>query len=68
MVEVRGYKTISVNGELFPSTTDFTELGSVPTRNKLTRAFILKNTGNSTSVFPLTNIVVSSNATQYNIF
>jgi PQQ-dependent dehydrogenase (s-GDH family) len=67
ILEVRGNNTIIANGDSTPSVTDFTDFGSVSVGNKLTRSFILKNTGSSSLVFPATNIVVSSNATQFTV-
>jgi PQQ-dependent dehydrogenase (s-GDH family) len=67
ILEVKGNNTVIANGDATPLTADFTDFGSVPVGNKVTRSFILKNTGSSSLVFPATNIVVSSNATQFTV-
>ena len=54
VLEIKGNNTVIANGDTTPSTGDFTSFGSVPSRNKFARTFILKNTGTSKLNFPST--------------
>ena len=68
VLEVRGNNTVITNGDTTPSTTDFTDFGTVPSGNKFARSFVLKNTGTSTLTFPstATSVVLSgTNANQF---
>ncbi len=70
VLEIRGNNTVITNGDSSPSTTDFTNFGSVPSGNKFSRSFTLKNTGTSSLTFPsvATSVVLSgTNANQFSI-
>jgi PQQ-dependent dehydrogenase (s-GDH family) len=63
VLEVRGNNIVIANGDTTPSPTDFTDFGSVPSGNKFSRTFVLKNTGSSSLVFPSTAVVKSTGGT-----
>lgn len=60
VLEVRGNNTVITNGDTTPSTTDFTDFGSVPSGNKFARTFVVKNTGTSSLTFANTTSVTLS--------
>ena len=51
VLEVKGNNTIITNGDTTPTLTDFTDFGTVPSGNKVSKSFVLKNTGTSSLVF-----------------
>jgi PQQ-dependent dehydrogenase (s-GDH family) len=63
VLEVKGNNTIISNGDTTPSLTDFTDFGTVPSGNKFSKSFVLKNTGTSSLVFTASPVVISGDAT-----
>ena len=63
VLEVKGNNTMISNGDTTPSLIDFTDFGTVPSGNKFSRSFVLKNTGTSSLVFTASPVVISGDAT-----
>lgn len=66
VLEVRGNNTVIANGDTTPSSTDFTDFGTVPNGSKFSRSFVLKNTGASNLTFTGSPVVISG-STRFSI-
>lgn len=68
VLEVRGNNTVIPDGSTAVSTSNFTDFGTVPNGNKVSRSFVLKNTGSSSLVFGTTPVALSgSGASKFSI-
>jgi PQQ-dependent dehydrogenase (s-GDH family) len=63
VLEVKGNNTVIANNHNTPSPGDFTDFGNVPSGNKFSRSFILKNTGSTSLIFTASPVVISGDAT-----
>jgi len=69
ILQVKGNNTVIANGDITPTTADYTDFGSVPQNSYFAREFVLKNNSGTNLTFTgASNVTLSgANANQFSI-